>query len=428
MPYEDDVRRAFRTLADQAADTASVLAAIQDRLTAGRDRQHRAWRVPRQAGPGSSRALLAAFAAAAAVIVVVAAAAAVSSGARAPAPAVRPKAPAPAVRARAPAPAVPADRPDRCPGVNVTSVPLYYLTTGGAIKDRLTGAQVATVRPPKPFNTIEAVTGADNDRTFVLAAQAGNVEGEGIARLFIARFNPADATVSVTALPAPEIPATSLLTGLALSPDGARLATAVQGGGNRSEAVVSVYSLTGGKVKVWQDTGTVGSSPYDVGAISWSCGGTLAFFWEPGEPAGDGLWLLNTATTGGQLLADSRYVLHGWGDIYDGFDTTWDAALTPDGTTIVAPMTRTMRTSVEQEFGEFSAATGKPIATMYLMRGPFRGADEMLVWTNSSGSVLVVGAPPGPGKDTVYGILSGNHFVPIPGAPPVADDIPTIAF
>lgn len=48
------------------------------------------------------------------------------------------------------------------------------------------------------------------------------------------------------------------------------------------------------------------------------------------------------------------------------------------------------------------------------------GLNCSVIWTNSSGSVLVVAAPEARGKvglRSVYGVLRGNRFTPIPGAP-----------
>jgi len=102
------------------------------------------------------------------------------------------------------------------------------------IRDTVTGATVATFQPPPPFDTFEYVTGAADDRTFVLAAR--NLSNDlglapcGLTRLFRARFNPAGRSVTLTSLPVPELPATSQVDGIALSPDGTRLAVALETG------------------------------------------------------------------------------------------------------------------------------------------------------------------------------------------------------
>jgi hypothetical protein len=53
---------------------------------------------------------------------------------------------------------------------------------------------------------------------------------------------------------------------------------------------------------------------------------------------------------------------------------------------------------------------------------------EALEWTNPSGSVLVVAAPAKGHRNPVLGVLAGDRFIPIPGAPPVRQIAPFIAF
>jgi hypothetical protein len=315
-------------------------------------------------------------------------------------------------------------------------IPRYYLDIKGIIRDRTTGATVATVRLPRPYRTIDAIAGSADDRTFVLAAQTDKSDGNYPVRLFLARFNPAARSVTLSALPIPIIPGASLLTGLALSPDGRKLATAVQADPRRVDAVVTVYSLASPSsapvVKVWQSAGTIGASPYDAGAISWSSTGMLAVNWETGKVATSGVLLLNTAAPSGSLLARSRFLLHT--ETSNGKDLAfaWDGMLTPDGTRIVAVLERMLGSSkpghpvYESEVAEFSAITGKLVRYLYRVTG--RNASETLEWTNTSGSALVVGAPPNRSKPQVFGVLSGNHFRPIPGAPAPNAEIATLAF
>jgi hypothetical protein len=309
-----------------------------------------------------------------------------------------------------------------CSRPDPVRVPPYYLTITGAIKSTATGARITRVRPPKPYNTIEAITGAADDRTFVLAAQTGTQEGYGAARLFIARFNPADRAATLRALPTPTIPAADLLTGLALSPNGRLLATAVLTGKNRTDSVLTVYSLAGRPAKVWRADGTIGSSLYDSAAISWSCTGTMAVNFFTGRIAGSGVWLLNTRTRGGRLLAASRLVLPLVNPSDTAFAFAWDGVLTPNGKRIVAPMWRLAASSPGQasstdQFEEFSARTGKPVRVLYRESGTNPSVDEALEWTNTSGRVLVVGALARGAKQPVIGILRGPEFRPIPGAP-----------
>jgi hypothetical protein len=324
-------------------------------------------------------------------------------------------------------------------------VPRYYLDLTGVIRDRITGAVITTIRLPRPYRAIDAIAGAADDRTFVVAAQTEKGYGPYPVRLFLARFNPADGSATVSALPIPAIGPAPLLTGLALSPDGRQLATAVLNGPDRNDSLVSVYSLTGGRtlgpVKSWQGSGTIGLSPYDSGSISWSGGGTLAINWEAARSSNlqlptEAVLLLDTTAPSGGLLAHSRFLLNS--EPADPADPglAGDGLLTPDGTKVVAVTTTIRPIRAGQhlaprlwtEIEEFSAQTGDPVG--YVHRITASSPDETLEWTNSTGSALVVAAPPRAGRPAVFGVLIGNRFYSIPGAPtPVpSPSIATIAF
>jgi hypothetical protein len=139
------------------------------------------------------------------------------------------------------------------------------------------------------------VTGAADDRTFILAAQPRVTPYTGDpAAFYRARFNPATGMVRLTRLAIPELPGSDLLTGFAVTPNGARLALAVLHG---KMATVLVYSLTSHAVRIWQGPGTIGSDPDDYLAISWGQAGKLAVDWN-GLTPGTGTRLLNTTGRG----------------------------------------------------------------------------------------------------------------------------------
>jgi hypothetical protein len=81
---------------------------------------------------------------------------------------------------------------------------------------------------------------------------------------------------------------------------------------------------------------------------------------------------------------------------------------------------------LQDEIEEYSTATGRPIRTMGRVTG--HSGNEIVQWTNASGSVLVVAASPGPGKAPVFGVLRGSQFRPIPGAPMPSEFAVTLAF
>jgi hypothetical protein len=397
MPTEADIRAAFGELAEQAPDAETVLAAVTDP-----NAQHAAAR-------RRSVRVLAPVAAAAAVAVVAAVVAVIAlpvgtSGTKQPAP----------VPAAPPAVSFSCTQPDSA------CIPRYYLDIGGSIKDRITGATVAVARLPRPYDVIDAVAGSADDRTFVLAAQAGKGYASRPVKLFIAQFDAASRSVSVSALPIPAIGPGPLITGLALSPDGRQLATAVLTGPSRNDSLLSVYSLagqiTGRALKTWQSPGTLGESPYDPSAISWSSTGMIAINWLTGKEPTSGIRLLNTAAPSGSLLAHSRFVVDSQRTL--GYAFSWDGVLTPDGARIVAVLWQVVTPpQIHNQVEEYSASTGKPVLTLDPRTGVAAYANETLEWTNSSGTLLVVAESPRPGKAVEFGLLGGGKFRPIPGAP-----------
>ena len=185
---------------------------------------------------------------------------------------------------------------------------------------------------------------------------------------------------------------------------------------------------------------------------SWSRTGILAFDWS-GSAGGE--YLLNTNTAGGNLLADSRNALclARWAPSSVYLFSTYDGYLTPDGTTIIAPVAKPIplgqippscsgpsQPSVAQptpgptppataELEEFSATTGQAVGILYASQSHGANADSPVYWSNPSGSVVVVEGKAAHGSRSQwdFGVLSGSTFTPIPGSssPPL---IPQLAF
>ena len=102
------------------------------------------------------------------------------------------------------------------------SVPPYYVALAGqpdppehaVIRASATGAVLATVKPPRPYRSFTFVSGAADDRTFVLAAQrwwnvtSGTQGADAQQRdnttpvvFFALRFDPRTRTAQLTRLP-----------------------------------------------------------------------------------------------------------------------------------------------------------------------------------------------------------------------------------
>jgi hypothetical protein len=175
--------------------------------------------------------------------------------------------------------------------------------------------------------------------------------------------------------------------------------------------------------------------------LSWTADGrTLAFQQWAGNSID--VRVLDATTPGGNLRSDSRLAVQ-WKDdaeslhfvhgkassIIDGFS----AIITGDGTRIVAATVSETRHPLSSElaFTEFSTSTGTPVRVLsrWNLGRLYPGQIQDVLWTNSSGSTLIVLAhTPGPparmphstnvaGYGIELGVLNGNRFTPLPGAP-----------
>jgi hypothetical protein len=432
MRTEDDLQSALRSLERATPDTSEVLSRVARRASAGT--------APRGRRPG--RRLLAGSAAAAAVVAVAIAAALLASP--------------PHGRSRA------------TPQDALRSVPRYYMVLVpdnvksyehkpvvgddyAAIRDTLTGQTLVKIRPPKPYVSFVGVYGAANDRTFVLAAQT-TLAGSQTAReeFFYVVFDPSTREATPGALTLRGLPVSNDFEAAALSPDRSQLAVASSG----TTTQITVYSLPSGAAKTWtadvSSAATFGSDPVDM--LSWSSTGILAFGWQATSLFGE--YLLNTKSSGGSLLANSRAALclehSAPSSAYIGAD--YYGYLTPDGTKIISPVRRAIpvgqtvpscsqpaQPSVAQptpgptppatvELEEFSATTGQALRVIYTSQAHGALADSDVFWSNASGSVLVLeGLTAHPSRQWIFGVLSGGTFTPLPGSSG-SQLIPLLAF
>ena len=331
-------------------------------------------------------------------------------------------------------------RPGGRPAAVSASVPPYYVAlslagngdccrpgapyspvTTAVVRATATGAAVATITPPRPYGTFIGVTGAADNRTFVLAAQglaSPPLTQAPPTGFFLLRIDPANpmpsARARLTPLPITVRSQGAGVTGLALSPDGTKLAIA-EVYPIAAPPALHVVTLATGAERVW--AATTGGPTFGPGTtgepLSWAGDGrTLAFVL-----AGTSVRLVDTAAASSSLLASSRLAIpappgnppSGWGQVM----------ITPDGQTILAVIgSGAQPGAARQELVTFSARTGQQLHV--LNRIPVYGNSERVLWASPSGQVLVVsgtqpGATVGPvNLGATAGVLRDGHFTPIP--------------
>jgi hypothetical protein len=292
------------------------------------------------------------------------------------------------------------------------------------IRATASGKVLRTVSPPAPYNAFESFAGAANGRAFVLAAnryrytETGNeyyeLDQRTPLKFMILRITP-DGHTQLSPLSLPETLTEAQAPTLALSPDGAKLAVAF--GGSGKPAVVQVITLATGQMRQWTSPPPA-ATPVLGGPGAWTSDGrTLALGQMVVQPGGmirtapTQMRLLNTTAPGANLAAASKLVtLNGAGSFPWPF-------ITPDGTKLIGETgSGPFRPGAITESGAvavYSARTGTLLGVIGRWQRHGRGvifnrARETVVWSNPSGSRLIVEMPRG--KLSEVGILTGDKF------------------
>ena len=273
------------------------------------------------------------------------------------------------------------------------------ITMRTVVRSSVTGAWLGTLVLPSLYSDGggggPVITAAGDDRHFAIALPTGP---SGDTRFYLLTLKTSGRIASLAALPVRPIPARESVDGIALTPDGTKLAIVMhlpyparhyRRPGPFAE--LKVVNLVTGSVRTWTTRPAIWS---DGGPSepSWSDGGRLlGFLWNEHDGVPDrGLYLLNTAAPGGDLMAARR--------LFRGVGEGLDAYLTADGQTVIAGMDApdpTGKTLVDgyPSIVEYSVRTGHVIRTLY---GPPRKATPAgygVVSSDPSGKYLLVMAP-----------------------------------
>lgn len=200
-----------------------------------------------------------------------------------------------------------------------------------------TGKPIVTITPPKPYDAFVRVTAAANGTRYVLAAEGLNRRDApyyGKTAFYELRITSSGSRTTVKTSPV-RIPVLGqrAFSDIALSPDGTRLAV-TRGRPGLGNPEVRVYDLATGKARTWVLPSSEMWSIPAIATPSWEANGRyLALDVSSRSRAvgqcADCIRLLDTATSGGNILTNSRLLVR---SPKSDFFVNWTAALiTPDG-------------------------------------------------------------------------------------------------
>lgn len=286
------------------------------------------------------------------------------------------------------------------------------------VRDSATGRTLATVRLPfvEPGG-VEYITGAADDRTFVLN------DGYELFRLRLA----ADGrSARLSRLP---ITLPSALDNVALAPDGSTVAIESQNCKFVSKtnmqvichySAIRLISLRTGATRTWSTR-----APAKGGGmwISWDGNAHVLFSWAPADPASSqpsGYRLLDVTGRGGDLLSARMLPLPPL-PVFTGYSLPESAFITPDGRAVIASTLSAVGpsqspTAVIMKIVEWSARTGRLLRVLLEVREhlsvPLLSED---CWVFALGPTGIHALIECPYPKVVFGRWDNGQFTPLPG-------------
>ena len=307
---------------------------------------------------------------------------------------------------------------------------LIYARTA-LVRSTVTGHVLATFSPPRPYKVFTWVSGTADDRTFVLAAQrwwnirhgqagttAQDKDNTAPTVFFRLTFTPHIRSAQLTRLTVPEKITATDLAGMAVSPDGTRLALDLR-------KSIQIVTLATGAIRTWtwppgDRIGNWIGNWKPMGQIfSWSADGRYLAFQQWGGPHETMRVRVLDTTAPGTAVAAAQVVVEF--PYQAGTLATTNTFLTPDGTKVVAaasyyPPHHSGPGGYVQIAG-YSTRTGKPLFHEDRFSASIGYQD--VLWASPDGSALVISDPRGVkdqygGRSNIMGVLAGNKFTPIP--------------
>jgi hypothetical protein len=305
----------------------------------------------------------------------------------------------------------------------------YDLVAG----DDQAGRTLATIAA-RPGETFTGVTGAADDRTFVVRSYRPATKQSLWYLLRLAPGTSHPATLS--SLPVPPLP--TQVNGLALSPDGHEVAVMFEG----SALELRTYSVsTGALLGSWQTSADYwmlrDPAAENAYGLSWSASGAQVAFRFDGYASGStyhmvDIRVLDVSAAGHNLLAASRQVLQlPLAGGASGVDEPCFASLVaPDGkavvcgTTVQAPNPPVPNpapvplASLQPTFASYSAATGRQLRTLYRFPGGNLAGSAAPLWTDASAQTVIGVVTDQQHDGTVQfgvGVISAGRFTLLPG-------------
>jgi hypothetical protein len=327
-----------------------------------------------------------------------------------------------------------------------TGVPPYYVAVANSsltvVRATWTGATLARITTTTP---VVGVAGAADGRTFVLDEQrsimGGKVTWVGQPTFYLLRLTASGTEESLTRLAVPAIPNGTVVSGLALSPDGSKLAvdadTFSWPPAPTDLVEIMSYTLATGAFRSWTMTGVIndrapngftGSGTDGAQSISWTADSRTLAFGVLNKTLEDDVRLLDTAAGGSDLMADSRLavvVRQPPRDLIrnlrnaappDYFVSCSTAAMiSMDGSSIVCGYASGVgKNGTAMGFAEYSTATGKMDHVIGFVH--FEGEAPIgisLYWVNSTGTIAI--GTSGTSRGGRFGVMNGDTFTPLPG-------------